>query len=168
MAESKQSSTSKKKRTSRLIGGKLVIGWREWLSLPELGVQRIKAKIDTGARTSALHAFDVEVFSRGGRKFVRFSVHPEQRNDRKQIEAEAALLEWREVKDSSGNVSQRPVIMTMIKVGPLMWPVEVTLTNRDEMGFRMLLGRQAIRGHLLVDAGRSFMIGKKTKVSRHH
>ena len=154
-------SRKRTRKRPKIVSGKLIIGWREWLSLPELGVDRIKAKIDTGARTSALHAFDVEVFSRRGEKMVRFSIHPTQRDDLIQVHTEAPLLEWREVRDSGGNVSQRPVIMTVIQIGPSMWPIELTLINRDEMGFRMLLGRQAIRGHLLVDAGRSFMMGEQ-------
>jgi hypothetical protein len=155
-----------KRKRPRIVSGKLVIGWREWLSLPDLGVDRIKAKIDTGARTSALHAFDVEVFSRDGQKCVRFSIHPTQRDDQECVVTEAPLLEWREVRDSGGNLSQRPVIMTVVEIGPIMWPIEVTLINRDEMGFRMLIGREAIRGHLLVDAGRSFTMGDRRHASQ--
>jgi hypothetical protein len=142
---------------------KLVIGWREWIRLPELGIEYIKAKIDTGARTSALHAYDIEEFRKHGLDMVRFKVHPLQRNLHKVVTAEAQVIEWREVRDSGGKVSLRPVIHTRIKIGILSWKIEVTLVNRDQMGFRMLLGRQAVRGQLLVDAGRSYVIGKKRR-----
>jgi hypothetical protein len=141
----------------------LIIGWREWIQLPELGVDSIKAKIDTGARTSALHAYDIETFRRHGVEMVRFSVHPLQRSDARAFQAEAPLVEWREVRDSGGKVSRRPVIQTRLRIGILTWPIEITLVNRDQMGFRMLLGRQAIRGQLLVDPGRSYIIGKRRK-----
>lgn len=133
------------------------IGWREWVSLPDLGVHAVKAKIDTGARSSALHAFDVEQFERSGRAMVRFQAHPIQRNDDYIVTAEAALLEERLVRNSGGQAEMRPVIETAVQVGGVMWTIELTLTNRDDMGFRMLLGRQAVRRRYLVDPGRSFL-----------
>jgi hypothetical protein len=134
-----------------------IIGWREWIALPTLGVQAIKAKIDTGARSSALHAFAVERFEQTGRAMVRFQAHPIQRNDDYIVTAEATLLEERLVRNSGGQEELRPVIETLVQVGGAVWAVELTLTNRDEMGFRMLLGRQAVRRRYLVDPGRSYL-----------
>lgn len=133
-----------------------VIGWREWVGLPDLGVKMIKAKVDTGARSSSLHAFDLEEFKRGGKKFVRFKIHPVQRKSDKIVKAEARVLEYRSVRSSSGKAYMRPVIVTNITLLGQTWPIELTLANRDEMGFRMLLGREAYRGRLLVDAGKSY------------
>lgn len=134
-----------------------VIGWREWVALPALGVPAIKAKVDTGARSSALHAFDLEHFRRNGTAMVRFQAHPIQRNDRYIITAEAALLEERWVRNSGGQEELRPVIETTVQVGRQIWPMELTLTNRDVMGFRLLLGRQAVRRRYLVDPGHSYL-----------
>ena len=135
----------------------LAIGWREWLVLPDLGITNIKAKIDTGARSSALHAFDLEVFKRQGLDWVRFNVHPHQRNNHDTITAEAELLDMRNVRNSGGQNQPRPVIQTTVLLKGQQWPIELTLTNRDVMGFRMLLGRQAVRQRFLVDPGRSYI-----------
>ena len=136
------------------------IGWREWVSLPALGVPHIKAKIDTGARTSVLHAYDIEIVHRGGHAYVRFVVHPLQRNTDVSIFAEAPLLGERTVRSSSGHVSRRPVIRTAVEILGERRDVELTLVSRDEMGFRMLLGRQAVRDDFLIDAGRSYVGGR--------
>ncbi|ASC69202.1 putative alpha-L-glutamate ligase [Halomicronema hongdechloris C2206] len=133
------------------------IGWREWLSLPELGVPGLKAKIDTGARSSALHAFDVEQIERQGIVRVRFKIHPLQRSTTEVITAEADLVDQRTVRSSVGHEQLRPVIHTLVELGEWRWSIELTLTNRDVMGFRMLLGRQAMRQRFLVDPGRSFL-----------
>jgi hypothetical protein len=140
-----------------------VMGWREWISLPELGVTRIKAKVDTGARSSSLHAFDVELFTRRGRRMVRFEVHPLQRSTRPRVVAEVELHDMRTVRSSSGHETLRPVIVTPVEFAGGSWDVELTLANRDTMGFRMLLGRQAVRGRLLVDPGRSFYGGRSRR-----
>lgn len=137
------------------------LGWREWLGLPELAIERIKVKVDTGARTSALHAFDVETFEMRGEPWVRFRVHPLQKDAHTTVEAEAPLVDRREVRSSTGRATLRPVIRTAAELGGERWPIEVTLVRRDVMGFRMLLGRQAIRNRYLVDSGRSFLYGKK-------
>lgn len=142
------------------------IGWREWLALPDLGIERIKAKVDTGARSSALHAYDVEFLKRGGHDVVRFKVHPMQRNSRRVIRAEAPLLEMRHVRDSSGRLEERPVILTGLRLMDDDWGIELTLTRRDVMGFRMLLGRQAIRGRFAVDPARSYYNGKLRRERR--
>ncbi|MBW3543337.1 MAG: RimK/LysX family protein [Planctomycetes bacterium] len=134
-----------------------VIGWREWVALPELGIAEIKPKIDSGARSSSLHAFHVRTVRERGRTLVRFKVHPLQRNTRITASAEAEVIEFREVKSSGGHVTLRPVILTEIELNGQRWQIELTLANRDTMGFRMLLGREAIRGRFLIDPGRSFL-----------
>lgn len=144
---------------------KLVIGWREWVSLPELGIRRIKPKIDTGARSSSLHAFDVEFFRRRGEEWVRFRVHPLQRDSRKTVKAEAEVLEMRRVRASSGHVSLRPVIVTPVELMGRRWPIELTLADRMDMSFRMLLGREAVRGRFVVDPGRSYYGGTPRRAS---
>jgi hypothetical protein len=143
-----------------------VIGWREWVTLPDLGIPSIKAKIDTGARSSCLHAVDVETFCRDGRTFVRFKVHPLQRTSKKTIESEAEVLEFRRVTSSSGHATMRPVIVTTLEVLGRRWRIEVTLADRAEMGFRMLLGREAVRKRLLVDPGKSYRNGRPAKPRR--
>ncbi len=135
----------------------LLIGWREMLALPDLGVDRIKAKIDTGARTSALHAFNCQEFQQDGKTMIRFDIHPRQRDNEYSITAEADLLEYRKVTSSGGHAQLRPVILTAIQLGEHQWQGELTLTNRDVMGFRMLLGRQAVRKRFSIDPGKSFL-----------
>ena len=136
-----------------------VIGWRETLALPELNIDLIKAKIDTGARTSALHAFNCQEFKQEDKIMIRFGIHPQQRSQQKTILAEAELLEYRQITNSGGHTQVRPVILTTIKLGEHQWQVELTLTNRDVMGFRMLLGRQAVKNRCLIDPGKSFLQG---------
>lgn len=148
---------AKKKRAVARGKPKGVVGWREWIALPDLGIGGIKAKIDTGARSSSLHAYDMKRFKRRGVSMIRFKVHPIQREFRTVVEAEAELVDLRKVRSSSGVQTLRPVITTPIVLGDDRWDIEITLTRRDAMGFRMLLGRQAVRGHLLVDPGRSFL-----------
>ncbi|NUN15938.1 MAG: ATP-dependent zinc protease [Myxococcales bacterium] len=133
-----------------------VVGWREWLALPELGVDWVKAKIDTGARTSALHAFNVSAFTERGESWVRFEVHPWQRDNVQSIIATAPLVEMRHIRSSNGKEELRPVIATVVRLADVSFVAEITLTRRDVMGFRMLLGRQAIRDRFLIDPGRSY------------
>lgn len=137
-----------------------VIGWREWVGLPDFGIKQIKVKVDTGARSSSLHAFDLHKFERDGAQWVRFELHPVQRKSDRTVHVEAEVLEYRSVRSSSGKASMRPVIVTNVTLMGVTWPVELTLASRDEMGFRMLLGREAFRRRFLVDAGRSFCGGK--------
>lgn len=134
-----------------------IIGWREYIALPELNIPEIKAKIDTGARSSALHAFNLAEFEREGKTMVSFNVHPYQRDCDRAVTAEAILLDRRSVRSSSGESQLRPVIQTIVELGGQRWAIELTLTNRDEMGFRMLLGREAVRRRFLVDAGNSYL-----------
>lgn len=139
------------------------IGWREWLSLPELGINHIKAKIDTGARTSALHAFSVENYLENGRQMVRFGMHPIQKNTDFEQWCSAEVIDTREVCDSGGHRETRYVIRTPAKLGDYEWEIELTLTNRDTMKFRMLLGRTAMAGHFSVDPNASYLSGKQKK-----
>lgn len=134
-----------------------IIGWREWIALPELGIPKIKAKIDTGARSSALHAFDIDTFEIDGKPRVRFKVHPKQRDTNQTIIAEAELIDERKVRSSSGQAELRPVILTEVNLMGKRWQIELTLTNRELMGFRMLLGRQAVRGMFLINPGKSYL-----------
>jgi len=137
------------------------LGWREWAQLPDLNVRAIKAKLDTGARTSALHAFSIKPFMRDGVEMVRFDIHPVQRSSASAVHAEAEVLDHRVVKNSGGHQELRPVIQTTLRIGDGEWPIELTLTRRDEMGFRMLLGREALRGRAVVDPGSSFREGRQ-------
>ena len=134
-----------------------MIGWREWIALPGLGIDRIKVKIDTGARSASLHAYDIQRFRRKGVRMVRFRVHPIQRDFRTVVDAEAELIGERKVRSSTGIQTLRPVITTEMELMGRRRVIEVTLTRRDTMGFRMLLGRQAVQGHFLVDPARSYL-----------
>jgi len=142
------------------------LGWREWVYLPELGIGPVKAKVDTGARTSSLHAEDLRPVRRGGKPWLRFRVHPRQRSKAIVVDALAPVVDERTVRSSSGATELRPVILTTVDIGRELWEIELTLTNRDIMGFRMLLGRQAIRSHFVVDPGRSFLTRKVKMIRR--
>src|SRR5680860_445742 len=138
----------------------IALGWREWMGLPELGIARIKAKVDTGARTSTLHAYYVRTFEEQGRLRVRFGVHPLQGRTDIERHCVADVLHQREVTDSGGHRELRVFIATRVIIGATAFPIEVTLTDRDTMRFRMLLGRTALRGRFLVDPLRSYAAGK--------
>ena len=132
-------------------------GWREWVGLPDLGVEWIKAKIDTGARTSSLHAFDVREFDRDGQDWVRFKVKPWQDSQEDAVVVERPVHDRRAVRSSSGHAQQRIVVKLQIRLVDREVISEVTLSNRDEMGFRMLIGREALRRGFTVDPARSFL-----------
>ena len=135
------------------------IGWREWVSLPELGIRRIKAKIDTGARTSALHACSVEMMETTQKKKVCFIIRPYSRHSSKKIiKCIAELIDIREITDSGGHKERRCVIKTPIVIGKQCWPIEITLTSRDNMRFKMLLGRTALKQRFIVDPSHSYLI----------
>jgi hypothetical protein len=140
-----------------------VIGWREWVALPELKIDQIKCKVDTGAKTSALHAFFVEPFKKSGCEYVRFGMHPVQKNSDTEVICTSKVHDQREVTDSGGHREKRYVILTTIKLGQHNWQAEVTLTDRETMLFRMLLGRDAIKNQFIVNPARSYLIGKKRK-----
>lgn len=142
---------------------KPVIGWRETLSLPDLGVPAIQAKIDTGAKTSAIHAFRIKEVEVEGELFVEFFIHPKKRKAKPEIKARARVLDQRWVRSSNGKRERRYVIETTAQLGENEFPLEVTLTNRDEMGFRMLLGRQALRRRFAIDPGASYLLSHKPK-----
>lgn len=136
------------------------IGWREWVRLDELCDVPIKAKIDTGARTSSLHAFNLEIgTSPDGETIASFEIHPIQRSAKPAQSVKAEVVEFRKVRSSTGHTELRPVIRTPVSFGPHRFTIEVTLTSRDAMGFRMLLGRAAVRRRFLVDPGRSYIQG---------
>ncbi len=136
-----------------------IIGWLEWIVLPEIGITRIKAKIDTGARSSALHAFDLKTFELDGKPRIRFKVNPQRWDTNQIVIAEAELIDERNVRSSSGQVELRPVILTEVNLMNKKWQIELTLTNRKLMGFRMLLGRQAMRGIFLINPCKSYLDG---------
>ena len=142
------------------------LGWREWVGLPEHGLEWVKAKVDTGARTSSLHAAGLHTFELENREWVRFSIYPWQRSTTDAIQIEARVLDRRRVRSSSGTTERRPVVVLPVRMGNKIYDVEFTLTRRDEMGFRMLLGRQALRGRFLVDTGRSYLLGQPPRTER--
>lgn len=139
-----------------------VIGWREYVSLPELGLRQIKAKIDTGARTSALHASNLEFYTQGGKQYVRFSV-PDLTGG-EALQCALPIVAERAIKNTSGVPQVRTIVSTLLRIGEETWPVEVSLADREQMTFDLILGRTAIRHHrLLVDPGRSFLLSKAGK-----
>jgi len=141
-----------------------MIGWREWVALPELGIEKIKAKIDTGARTSALHAFALEPFSEQEQNKIRFDIHPIQHNTDKVVSCVANIIDKRLVTDSGGHQEERFVIETPLTIAGQTWAIEITLTARENMLFRMLLGRNALRKHFIINPARSFLTTRvKTK-----
>ncbi len=139
------------------------IGWREWIAFPDLGIEKVKAKVDTGARTSSLHAFDVETVQRGSQTIVRFTVHPLQRDIKTTVICEAPLHDERWIRSSNGKREMRPIILVDAVIGEGRWPIELTLTSRDTMGFRMLLGRQAIRKRCIIDPSQSYLVSRHLK-----
>lgn len=144
----------------------LVAGWKEWVGLPDLGVEWIKAKMDTGARSSALHAYALECFERDGHEWVRFEVHPWQMSELDAVPIELPLVEQRTVRSSTGHAEDRFVVATTLRVGTLGFMTELTLTNRDTMGLRMLVGRQAMRHRILIDSARMYLTGRPPRSVR--
>lgn len=138
---------------------KILIGSEEWCELPELGVPAVKARVDSGAKTSSLHAYNIQPYEHEGVDYVKFDVHPLQKNQRTAVRCKAKLVDRRVVKSSSGESEKRHVISTPITLGEETWDIEITLTNRDNMGYRMLLGREAMSGRLIVDPEASFKMG---------
>ncbi len=137
-----------------------LLGWREWVALPELNLEHIKAKIDTGARSSALHAFALEPYRKGGQRWVMFAIHPKQKHSDVIIECHAPIKDRRFVSDSGGHKQRRYVIESSLLVGQSLFTAELTLTNRDNMQFRMLLGRTAMNGRFIIDPSASYVQGE--------
>lgn len=167
---SKPSKTAR--RLADLPPDTAIIGWREWVRMPGLDIRAIKAKIDTGARSSSIHAYDIETYAaqndagetdanKSARR-VRFKVHPIQRNESFEVQCDAPVADIRSVRSSNGQTDERIVIETPIYWNAMQWTIELTLAPRFEMGFRMLLGREAVRGRFLVDSGASYF-GPKPK-----
>lgn len=141
---------------------KLIAGWREWGQLPDLGVEKIKVKVDTGAKTSSLHAFDLATFIHMGTEWLRFEVHPLQDNDSITHTCISQIVDYRWITSSSGHSQKRFIIQTTLKVGEFSSLIEISLANRDEMGFRMLVGRNALKGRILVDPSHSFLLSHRS------
>jgi len=139
----------------------ITVGWREWVYLPDLHIRKIKAKVDTGARTSCLHAFEIDPYTENGVEKVHFLIHPLQNRNDIVDECDAVVLDKRLVSDSGGHREIRYVISTRLVLGPQEWDIEMTLTNRDSMLFRMLLGRTAMENRIQVDPARSYVQGKR-------
>lgn len=147
---------------------KQIIGKEEWVGLPDLALPFMKARVDSGAKTSSLHAFNIRPYKSKGEDWVRFDVHPIQKTQKISVQCKARLVEFREVKSSSGHVERRPVIATTLRLGDMSWPIRVTLTNRDSMGYRMLLGREAMEGRVLVDPEMSFRMSHLSDSEARH
>jgi len=140
-----------------------IIGWREWISFPGLGIPAIKSKIDTGARSSAIHTYMIEPFEKSGQEYVRFGVHPFKKRRDVEVICEAPVLDKRIVTDSGGHSELRYVVNTLVKIGEQSWPIEVTLASRETMLFRCLLGRTALEGKYIIDPVRSFVFGRNLR-----
>lgn len=138
---------------------RLLIGWREWCALPGLGIPAIKFKTDTGADTSSLHAIHLETFEKQGKLFAQFETHPIQRNNHITQICIAEVIGQKHIRSSNGQKEKRYVIKTPLQIGRLTWDVKFTLTSRAEMGFRMLLGREAMHGHMIIDPDKSYYFG---------
>ncbi|KVV14670.1 30S ribosomal protein S6--L-glutamate ligase [Flavobacterium sp. TMP13] len=148
-----------------MLQNKVIVGSEEWCSFPDLGIPTIKARVDSGAKTSALHAVNIAPFIKNDANWVKFDINPIQNNSKTIIHCEAPLVDKRIVKSSSGYREQRYVIQTIVEIGSTKWPIEMTLTNRDSMGFRMLLGREAMSGRILVDPEQKYLLGQPTTES---
>lgn len=147
---------------------KIILGWREWVELPELGLHAIKAKVDTGAKTSALHAFNIDIYNQNGIEMVKFLIHPIQNDQHLQIECTTPLKDQRQVTDSGGHREMRYVIETDIIIASQRYSIELTLTDRETMRFRMLLGRNAMNNRVLVDPSESYLNGKIDALSQYN
>ena len=143
---------------------KLLIGWREWCALPHLNIPAIKVKIDTGARTSALHAFNIKSWVKKDKKYVNFSVYPLQGNNKIIIHCEAPVVDERIITSSNGHREHRYIILTEIKIAHQIWSIELSLSDRDPLKFRMLLGREALKKWAIIDPSRNYCQGRIKKI----
>ena len=139
---------------------KLVVGSEEWCAFPSLGIPAIRARVDSGAKTSALHAFNIHAFKRAGQSWVSFDVHPLQSNRKVAVSCEAPVIARRSIRNTSGSSEKRYVVRVPMRLGEHTWDIEITLANRDSMGYRMLLGREAMENRILVDPSSSSMLGR--------
>lgn len=139
---------------------KTLVGWREWLAMDDLGVDRILAKVDTGAKTCALHTFYITPFERDNEAWLTFGLHPDRDSSERELHCQAPIKERRDVTDSGGHTENRYVIETNISLAGKTFPVEVTLTNRDNMRYRLLLGRNALRRGFIVESSKSYLLGR--------
>jgi len=155
-----------KRRSTHSSRPAVAAGWREWVGLPDLDVEYIKAKLDTGARSSALHAFNLVEFQREGVAWVRFSVHPWQRSAEDEQTVELPVHDRRTIRSSTGHVQQRYVVRMNLRLLDQTFPVDVTLARRDSMGFRLLIGREALRHGFAVDSSKSYLGGRPSKQVR--
>jgi hypothetical protein len=140
----------------------VLIGWREWAGFPDLGVKTIIAKMDTGAKSSAIHAFNIDEVEIDGKRFVEFCLHPAQRKNTPEIFCQAPVMGQRTIRSSNGQTEKRYVIQTRLKLGRRVWKIELTLTNREAMDYRLLLGRDAVRRRFIVDPNASYLLGGKS------
>lgn len=138
---------------------KTIVGCEEWCGFPDLGIPAIKARVDSGAKTSSIHAFNIHRFRRDGESWVSFEIHPIQNNRSTVIRCEKRVVDKRSIKSSTGVAETRYVVASTLKMGDHLWDIELTLANRDSMGYRMLLGREAMSGRMLVDPSLSFCLG---------
>ncbi|OIQ00144.1 MAG: hypothetical protein AUK35_03120 [Zetaproteobacteria bacterium CG2_30_46_52] len=143
---------------------KVLIGAQEWCAFPELGIPAIKMRVDSGAKTSSIHAFDIKKFERDGVEWVSFDVHPLQRDKKTTKRCEHVLVDRRHIKSSTGEQQKRYVIRTQMQMGDLSYDIDLTLANRDSMGFRMLLGREAMNGRVIIDPGQTFCLGRISRL----
>lgn len=143
---------------------KEIVGNQEWCAFPELGIPAIKARVDSGAKTSAIHAFNIRTYFKNDVEWVSFEVHPLQKNDEILVRCDCPIIDQREVKSSSGTSEKRYVISTPIGLGDNVWDIQLTLTDRDAMGYRMLLGREAMNGRLIIDPSMKCVVGKKSTI----
>ena len=144
------------------INNLIIVGSEEWCQFPDLNIPGIKARVDSGAKTSSLHAFNIQSFRKNGEKWVNFEVHPLRNDNRTSVFCEAKVIDQRVIKSSSGSSEKRFVIRSKVLLGSEQYDIELTLTNRDSMGYRMLLGREAMEGRVLVNPAVSFSLGDRT------
>lgn len=152
------------KTRARRLEERAIIGWREWAALPELGVDRINAKIDTGAKTSAIHAFRAKCVETDDGPVVEFFLHPRRRRKKPEIFCRAPLIDTRLIKSSNGQTEERFVIKTPLRMGDQTWKIELSLTNRDAMGYRILIGRDALEKRFLIQSDASYLLGQRDKL----
>ncbi len=147
-------------KTTKPKTAQQAVGWREWVALPDIGIDEIRAKIDTGARTSAIHAWNIERVERDGLPWLRFDIIPSTARGSRRVACLSPLVDERDIRNSGGAVERRFIIVTMLRLGGAEWTVELSLANRDEMGYRLLLGRTALSRRVIVKPGSSFLLGK--------